>query len=120
MEKRIEATYEITSRKRDALSLARLNLIEKNSRFREIVSKKDNEVDPLFPFMNDSSQKLSDWLSDDLRSLVYKHGLEDKIMEFDKSFAREYILKALQELLSQNEMVLRNQTVILSNQSIHN
>src|SRR6266542_4194260 len=70
--------------------------------------------------MNDSSQKLPGWLSDDLRSLVYKHSLEDKVIEFDKSFARKHILEALQELLSQNEIVLRNQAVTLSNQSIHN
>src|SRR6266498_1242756 len=69
--------------------------------------------------MNDSSQKLPGWLSDDLRSLVYKHGLEDKVMEFDKSFAREHILEALQELLPRDEMVLRNQAVTLPNQSIH-
>ena len=55
--------------------------------------------------MNDSSQKLPGWLSDDLRSLIYKHGLEDKVMEFDKSFVREHILEALQELLSRDEMV---------------
>src|SRR3989337_2376273 len=69
--------------------------------------------------MNDSLQKLPGWLSDDLRSLIYKHGLEDKVMEFDKSFAREHILEALQELLPQDEMVLRNQAVTLPNQSIH-
>ena len=119
MEKGIEATHEITSRERDALFSARLNLIEENSRLRELVSKKDNEVDPPFPPMNDSSQKLPGWLSDDLRSLVYKHGLEDKVMEFDKSFAREHILEALQELLPRDEMVLRNQAVTLPNQSIH-
>ena len=111
MEKGIEATHEITSRERDALSLTRLNLIEENSRLRELVSKKDNEVDPPSPPMNDSSQKLPGWLSDDLRSLVYKYGLEDKVMEFDKSFAREHILEALQELLPRDEMVLRNQAV---------
>ena len=119
MEKGIEATHEITSWKRDALSSARLNLIEEKSRLRELVSKKDNEVDLPFPPMNDSSQKLPGWLSDDLRSLVYKHGLEDKVMEFDKSFAREHILEALQELLPWDEMVLRNQAVTLPNQSIH-
>src|SRR2546423_3333965 len=69
--------------------------------------------------MDNSSQKLPGWLSDDLRSLVYKHGLEDKVMEFDKSFAREHILEALQELLPRDEMVLRNQAVTLPNQSIH-
>ena len=59
MEKGIKATHELTNRKRDALSSARLNLIEENSRLRELVSKKDNEVDPPFSPMNDSSQKLS-------------------------------------------------------------
>ena len=49
--------------------------------------------------MNDSSQKLPGWVSDDLRPLVYECGLEDKVMEFDKSFVRENILEALQELL---------------------
>ena len=119
MEKGIEATHEITSRERDALSSVQLNLIEENSRLRELVSKKDNEVDPPSLPMNNSSQKLPGWLSDDLRSLVYKHGLEDKVMEFDKSFAREHILEALQELLPQDEMVLRNQAVTLPNQSVH-
>ena len=69
--------------------------------------------------MNDLLQKLPGWLSDDLRSLVYKHSLKDKVMEFDKSFARKHILEALQELLPRDEMVLRNQAVILPNQSIH-
>ena len=69
--------------------------------------------------MNDSSQKLPGWLSDDLRPLVYEHGLEDKVMELDKSFARENILEALQELLPRDEMVSRSQTDILPNQSIH-
>ena len=64
------------------------------------MSKKDNKVDSSSPFMNDSSQKLPGWLSDDLRSLIYKHGLEDKVMKFDKSFARKHILETLQELLS--------------------
>ncbi|CAB4393184.1 unnamed protein product [Rhizophagus irregularis] len=40
-------------------------------------------------------------------------------MELDKSFARENILEALQELLPQNEMVSRSQTDILPNQSIY-
>ena len=49
--------------------------------------------------MNDSLQKLPGWLSDDLRSLVYECGLEDKVMKFNKSFVKENILEALQELL---------------------
>ena len=99
MEKGIEVTHEITSQERDALSSVRLNLIEENSRLQELVSKKDNKVDPPSPPMNNSSQKLPGWLSDDLRSLVYKHDFEDKVIEFNKSFVKEYILEALQELL---------------------
>ncbi|GBB91227.1 hypothetical protein RclHR1_01840024 [Rhizophagus clarus] len=34
--------------------------------------------------MNDSSQKLPGWISDDLRPLVYERGLEDKVMKLDK------------------------------------
>jgi hypothetical protein len=49
--------------------------------------------------MNDLLQKLPGWLSDDLRPLIYERGLEDKVMKLDKSFARENILEALQELL---------------------
>ncbi len=60
-----------------------------------------NEVDPPSPLMNDSSQKLPDWVSDNLRPLVYERDLEDKVMELDKSFARENILEALQELIPQ-------------------
>ena len=40
-------------------------------------------------------------------------------MELDKSFARENILEALQELLPRDEMVSRSQTDTLPNQSIH-
>ena len=57
------------------------------------------------PPMNDSSQKIPGWVSDNLRPLVHELGLEDKVMEFDKSFAREHILETLQELLPRNEMV---------------
>src|SRR5437762_9403526 len=57
-------------------------------RSRELVSKKDNEVDLPFLPMNDLSQKLPGWLSENLRSLVYKHSFEDKVMKFDKSFVR--------------------------------
>ena len=69
--------------------------------------------------MNDSSQKLPGWVSDDLRPLVYERGLEDKVMELDKSFARENILEALQELLPRDAMVSRSQTDTLPNQSVH-
>ena len=93
--------------------------MEENSCLREIISKKDNEIvdlsNPPPPHMNDSLQKLLGWLSDDLRPLVYKHGLENKVMELDKSFARENILEALQELLPRDEMVSRSQTDTLPN-----
>ena len=69
--------------------------------------------------MNDLTQKLPAWLNDDLRPLVHECGLEDKVMELDKSFSRENILEALQELLPWDEMVSRSQTDILPNQSIH-
>jgi hypothetical protein len=44
MEKGMEATYEITSREIDTLRKERLNSMEENSRLREIISKKDNEI----------------------------------------------------------------------------
>ncbi|PKY53850.1 hypothetical protein RhiirA4_426335 [Rhizophagus irregularis] len=123
MEKGIEATHEITSREIDALRKARLNSMEENSHLREIISKKDNEIADLSnlppPPMNDSSQKLPGWLSDDLRPLVYERGLENKVMELDKSFARENILEALQELLPRDEMISKSQTDTLPNQSVH-
>src|SRR4051812_9453316 len=89
----------------------------------EIIPKKDNEIADLSnlppPPINDSSQKLPGWVSDDLRPFVYERGLEDKVMELDKSFARENILEALQELLPRNEMISRSQTDTLPNQSVH-
>jgi hypothetical protein len=69
--------------------------------------------------MDNSLQKLPGWLSNDLRPLVYERGLENKVMELGKSFVRENILEALQELLPQDEIVSRSQTDTLSNQSIH-
>ena len=119
----MEANDNIYKRALDSLSSARLNLTEENSRLREIISKKDNEVadlsNPSPSPMDDSSQKLPGWVSDDLRPLVYERGLEDKVMELDKSFARENILEALQELLPRDEMVSRSQTDTLPNQSVH-
>ena len=47
MEKGIEATHEITSREIDASRKAQLNSMEENSRLREIISKKDNEITDL-------------------------------------------------------------------------
>ncbi|PKK59655.1 hypothetical protein RhiirC2_719668 [Rhizophagus irregularis] len=69
--------------------------------------------------MNDSSQKLPGWLSDDLRPLVYELGLENKVMELDKSFARENILEALQKLLPRDEIIMGSQADILPNQYVH-
>ena len=69
--------------------------------------------------MNDSTQKLPGWVSNDLRPLVHERSLEDKVMELDKSFARENILEALQELLPRNEIVPKSRTDTLPNQSIH-
>ncbi|CAB4377454.1 unnamed protein product [Rhizophagus irregularis] len=123
MEKGIESSNNIFKREIDALSSGRLKLIEANSRLQEIISKKDDEIadlsNPPPPPMNDSSQKLPGWLSDDLRPLVYKLGLEDKVIKLGKEYDKEDILEALQELLSRNEMVSRSQTDILPNQSIH-
>ena len=83
--------------------------MEENSRLQEIISKKDNEIADLSakrlngiippPSMNDLSQKIPGWVSDNLRPFVHECGLEDKVIELDKSFARENILEALQELL---------------------
>ncbi|RIA94648.1 hypothetical protein C1645_817699 [Glomus cerebriforme] len=97
--------------------------MEENSRLREIISKKDNEIadlsnSPPSP-MDDSSQKLPGWLSDDLRPFIYECGLEDKIRELNKSFARKNILEALQELLPWDEMVSRSQTDTLPNQFVY-
>ncbi|RGB43956.1 hypothetical protein C1646_749173 [Rhizophagus diaphanus] len=95
MEKGIEATYEITNNEIADLS----------------------NLPP--PSMNDLLQKLPGWISDDLRPFVYEHGLEDKVMKLDKEYAKEDILEALQELLSQDGVVSRSQTDTLSNQSVH-
>ncbi|PKK35138.1 hypothetical protein RhiirC2_806875, partial [Rhizophagus irregularis] len=108
MEKGKESSDSIYKQEIDALRKPRLNSIEENSRLQEIISKKDNEIadlsNPPPPPMNDPLQKLPGWLSDDLRPLVYERGLENKVMELDKSFARENILEALQELLPWDEM----------------
>ncbi|CAB4374869.1 unnamed protein product [Rhizophagus irregularis] len=123
MEKGIEAIHEITSREIDALRKARLNSMEENRSLRDQISKKDNEIadlsNPPPPSINDSSQKLPGWLSDDLRPLVYKLGLKDKVIKLGKEYDKEDILEALQELLPQNEMVSRSQTDTLPNQSVH-
>src|SRR5688572_22689177 len=116
-------THEITSQEIDALRKARLNSMEENRSLRDQISKKDNEIADLSnlpsPSMNDSSQKLPGWISDDLRPLVYERGLEDKVMKLDKEYAKEDILEALQELLPRDGIVSRSQTDTLPNQSVH-
>ena len=123
MEKRIEVTHEITSQEIDALRKARLNSMEENRSLRDQISKKDNEIadfsNPPPPSMNDSSQKLPGWISDDLRPLVYERGLEDKVMKLDKEYVKEDILEALQELLPRDGVVSRSQTDTLPNQFVH-
>src|SRR5947199_8389651 len=97
MEKGIEATHEITSREIDALSSGQLNSMEENCHLREIISKKDNKIadlsNPSPSHMNNTSQKLPSWLSDDLRLFVYLRALEDKVMALNKSYAREHLLE---------------------------
>ncbi|RGB36017.1 hypothetical protein C1646_758629 [Rhizophagus diaphanus] len=115
-------------------SLAQMNLSEMEylrlelERARDDLSSKKYELEydeiadlsnPLPPPMNNSSQKLPGWLSDDLRPLIYKLGLENKVIKLGKEYDKEDILGALQELLLGNEMVSRSQTDILPNQSIH-
>ncbi|CAG8612194.1 28423_t:CDS:2 [Gigaspora margarita] len=49
--------------------------------------------------INNLLQKLPDWLSNNLRPLIYKLSIENKVIELDKSYAKEHILEALEELL---------------------
>ncbi|RGB25848.1 hypothetical protein C1646_771186 [Rhizophagus diaphanus] len=55
MEKGKEASDNIYKRELDIWSSERLKLIEKNTHFQELLSKKDNEVDTPSPSMNNSS-----------------------------------------------------------------
>ncbi|PKY58557.1 hypothetical protein RhiirA4_480579 [Rhizophagus irregularis] len=97
--------------------------MEENRSLRDQISKKDNEIanlsNPPPPPMNESSQKLPGWISDDLRPLVYEHGLEDKVMKLDKEYVKKDILEALQELLPRDGVVSRSQTDALPNQFVH-
>ncbi|CAB5200420.1 unnamed protein product [Rhizophagus irregularis] len=119
---KVSSTDSLTRSRFFLLKLKYVNWKE-NFHLQEIISKKDNEIvdlsNPPPTPMNNSLQKLPGWLSNDLRPFVYECGLEDKVMELDKSFARENILEALQELLPWDEMVSRSQTDILPDQSIH-
>ncbi|RGB21769.1 hypothetical protein C1646_777277 [Rhizophagus diaphanus] len=84
--------------------------MEKNRSLRDQISKKDNEIadlsNPPLPSMNDLSQKLPGWISDDLRPLVYERGLEDKVMKLDKEYVKEDILEAFQ-LAHSEKSILR-------------
>ncbi|RIA82474.1 hypothetical protein C1645_835299 [Glomus cerebriforme] len=93
-------------------SLAQMNLSEMDSLRLELEQAKDDL------FSKEYEMKCLE-KSDDLRPFIYERGLEDKVMELDKSFAKENILKALQELLPQDEIVSKSQTDTLPNQSIH-
>ncbi len=55
MKKGIEAIDIIYKQELDFLSLARLNLLKKNTHLQELLLKKDNEVDTSLPPMNNSS-----------------------------------------------------------------
>ncbi|GBC01020.1 hypothetical protein RclHR1_04030015 [Rhizophagus clarus] len=77
--------------------------------------------------LNSKEYTIEYWVNDNLKPLVYKLGFENKVMELDKRFARENILEDLQELLPQNEMVLKSgvptetisQVESLPNQFVH-
>ncbi|PKK75964.1 hypothetical protein RhiirC2_707756 [Rhizophagus irregularis] len=52
--------------------------------------------------------KLTDWLYDNLRSIVSELGLEDKVIELDKKLAKEDILEVLQKVLSEKDYRLQD------------
>ncbi|UZO04196.1 uncharacterized protein OCT59_024587 [Rhizophagus irregularis] len=52
--------------------------------------------------------KLPDWLHDNLRSIVCKFGLKDKVMELDKKLAKEDILEVLQKVILEKDHHLQD------------
>ncbi|POG58039.1 hypothetical protein GLOIN_2v1790954 [Rhizophagus irregularis DAOM 181602=DAOM 197198] len=52
--------------------------------------------------------KLPDWLHDNLRSIVCKIGLKDKVMELDKKLAKEDILEVLQKVILEKDHHLQD------------
>ena len=57
--------------------------------------------------------KLSDWLHDNLRSIICEFKLEDKIIELDKKLAKEDILEVLQKVLSEKDYHLQDANTYL-------
>ena len=50
--------------------------------------------------------KLPDWIDDNLKSLVYELGLENKVKEIEKTIAKEDLLEVLQDALLKKEKSL--------------
>ena len=106
MKKGKESSDSIYKRKIDIQSSGRLKLIDENRSLRDqLTLKKElrdashNEVDPPPPPINDSSQKIPGWVSNNLRLLIHELGLKDKVRELGKEYVKEDILEVLQELL---------------------
>ncbi|GES83476.1 hypothetical protein GLOIN_2v1790954 [Rhizophagus clarus] len=51
--------------------------------------------------------KLSDWIDDNLKSLVYELGLENKVKEIEKKIAKEDLLEVLQDALLKRNFLLQ-------------
>lgn len=51
--------------------------------------------------------KLPDWIDDNLKSLVYKLGLENKVKEIEKKIAKEDLLEVLQDALLKRNSLLQ-------------
>ncbi|CAG8524703.1 11236_t:CDS:2, partial [Acaulospora morrowiae] len=70
------------------LSADKIKILFLEVKVRELEGKlEDIDLEPV------EMQKLSDWLYDNLRSIVCKLGLEDKVMELDKKLAKKDILE---------------------------
>src|SRR4051812_18978251 len=102
MKKGIESSDSIYKQELNIRSSEQLKLMEENRSLRDqLALKKKKKIKNLstlpLPPMNNLTQKLPAWFNDDLRPFVHECGLEDKVMELNKSFSRENILEALQE-----------------------
>jgi hypothetical protein len=51
--------------------------------------------------------KLPDWIDDNLKSLVYELGLENKVKEIEKKIAKEDLLEVLQDALLKRNSLLQ-------------
>ncbi|CAG8517755.1 22922_t:CDS:2, partial [Cetraspora pellucida] len=58
----------------------------------------------------DLSQKISGWVSNNLKLLIHKFGLKDKVMKFDKNFAKKHILETF--LLANSENFILKKGVV--------